>query len=106
MGVSSPTLDNKMQVFAVLARVLLVTLAVSAAKLPLQSQVVSRPSTLYEAPLEDIPDPSQPDIVIQTPAEIPAAHAGFPLSINIRGETLPESAQLDNVLLTESDLGL
>ncbi|XP_066976646.1 fibrous sheath CABYR-binding protein-like isoform X2 [Macrobrachium rosenbergii] len=64
-------ISRKMQVLTAIGKVLLAALAVSAAKLPLPSQ----PSTLYEAPLEDLPVPAQTSVV---PAEVPQAPADLP----------------------------
>ncbi|XP_064120974.1 fibrous sheath CABYR-binding protein-like [Macrobrachium nipponense] len=64
-------ISRKMQVLTAIGKVLLAALAVSAAKLPLPSQ----PSTLYEAPLEDLPVPAQTSVV---PAEVPLALPELP----------------------------
>ncbi|XP_068230572.1 sialidase-like isoform X2 [Palaemon carinicauda] len=73
-----------MQVLTVIGRVLLAALAASAAKLPLPPQ----PSTLYEAPLEDLPVPAQtsfvpvPDSqVVPGISQVPAGGSQVPVEV-------------------------
>ncbi|XP_068230574.1 sialidase-like isoform X4 [Palaemon carinicauda] len=74
-----------MQVLTVIGRVLLAALAASAAKLPLPPQ----PSTLYEAPLEDLPVPAQtsfvpvPDSqVVPGISQVPAGGSQVPVEVS------------------------